>query len=127
MVFEELTGQDKFGMDNPASVTHILSANKDGTSAHISKLDESYVNKIINDVQVNIRFGIDDDIRQSAPSGSFWAAMKMSGDMREDICKHFSDILLESESDVQSYLNKSINQLKLIKIKSTQLELIKIN
>jgi len=111
LVYEELTGQDKFGFDNPSSVTHILSANKDGTSAHLSKLNETYINKIINDVKVNIRFGIDDDIRESRTPGSFWAAMSVSDDMKEDICHHFTDLLAESDSDTETYFNQATSDI----------------
>lgn len=56
VVWEALTGSMKFGENSPATATHVLSMNKDGTNAVLTPVDLKYAKKIAKAMKIGVRF-----------------------------------------------------------------------
>lgn len=56
VVWEALTGTMKFGQNSPATATHVLSMNKDGTDANITPVNWEYAKKIAKAMKIGVKF-----------------------------------------------------------------------
>jgi hypothetical protein len=74
---EAMSGAEKFGPSSPACAEYVLSTSKDFTNPQLHKIDDSYSDKVGNQVRIQVRFKSTSESLKGQKTGRYryWSAL----------------------------------------------------